>query len=404
MMGAGFLENQRIAKIETWVFYFTAGFALSTSLSIAAANIFLSLGLIALIIRLWFKHDDLGRILKIDRGITIAFAALMGATLLSGLCSVDPVLSLQFFCDYYGYRMLGLFLVLICVPNKKRLLWLTGLIVVSILLNNLYTVWMGIMLPTKDRPAGFMSYMAQAGMLSAAIPIFLLAGLKVKDVRWKGAALAAVVLSVAALLFNGTRGGWLAVAATAPLTAWLFMENKLKWLAGCLIMALLLGGCFAMSPKLEHQADTLHQMDYQSNHERLLMWTSAYHMFQDHPLLGVGFAQYADAYQNHYIMPEAKERQQGHAHSNVMQMLGERGGLGCLAFLGMWLYFIVFSIRGWLRQRNVAYLAFFSIVMGVMLQGLTEYNMGTTVVSKFYWFALGICLQWIALSKEDIKL
>ena len=403
MMGAEPVENQRIAKIEKWIFYFMGGFALSSSLSIAAANILLSLGLAAALWRLWYKHDDLVTVLRAKRGITIAFGVLFAATLLSGLSSPDPVWSLRLFGDYYGYRMVGLYVVLVCVRDKRRLCWLAGLTMLSISLNNIYTVGLGLFRPATNRPAGFMGYMVQAGILSAAVPVFLLAGMYLKKAAWRWSACFLTILSVAALLYNATRGAWIAVGITAPLVAFLLVENKGKWLIGCLATVLVLAGCFAVSPRLQHYGDTFHNMEYQSNHERLLIWQSAFHMFEDHPLLGVGFGQFEDAYHTQYISPEAKEPGLGHAHSNVMQMLGERGALGCLAFMGMWVYFVVFGIRGWLRERNIAYLAWFAIVMGVMLQGLTEYNMGTTVVTKFYWFVLGICLQWIILSEEEMK-
>lgn len=403
MMGAEPVENQRIAKIEKWIFYFMGGFALSSSLSIAAANIFLSLGLVAALWRLWYKHDDLGAVLRAKRGVTIAFCVLFAATLLSGLSSPDPVWSLRLFGDYYGYRMVGLYVVLVCVRDKRRLCWLAGLTMLSISLNNIYTVGLGLFRPATNRPAGFMSYMAQAGILSAAIPVFLLAAVYLRKRSWRQMACLALIIATAAILYNATRGAWIAAGITAPVGAFLLVEDKKKWLFGCFAAFIALAGCFAVSPRLQHYGSTFHSMEYQSNHERMLIWQSAFHMFEDHPLLGVGFGQFEDAYHTKYISPEAKEPGLGHAHSNVMQMLGERGALGCLAFMGMWVYFVVFGIRGWLRERNIAYLAWFAIVMGVMLQGLTEYNMGTTVVTKFYWFVLGICLQWIILSEEEMK-
>lgn len=403
MMGAEPVENQRIAKIEKWIFYFMGGFALSSSLSIAAANIFLSLGLAAALWRLWYKHDDLGAVLRAKRGVTIAVGVLFAATLLSGLSSPDPVWSLRLFGDYYGYRMVGLYVVLVCVRDKRRLCWLAGLTMLSISLNNIYTVGLGLLKPAAIRPAGFMSYMAQAGILSAAIPVFLLAAVYLRKRSWRQMACLALVIATAAILYNATRGAWIAAGITAPVGAFLLVEDKKKWLFGCFAAFIALAGCFAVSPRLQQYGSTFHSMEYQSNHERMLIWQSAFHMFEDHPLLGVGFGQFEDAYHTKYISPEAKEPGLGHAHSNVMQMLGERGALGCLAFMGMWVYFVVFGIRGWLRERNIAYLAWFAIVMGVMLQGLTEYNMGTTVVTKFYWFVLGICLQWIILSEEEMK-
>ena len=393
--------EQRVGKVENWLFYFMGGFALSSSLSIAAGNIFLSLGLLALLYRLYLKHDDLGRILRFDSVLTASFAALLGITLLSAMFSGDAVWGLRLFSDYYGYRMLGFYIVLIAVRDRSRLWRLVQLTAASILLNNVYTIWMGVQhLSKMDRPSGFMSYMAQAGILSAAVPIFVLACIRYQG-RWRNYMLGAVVLSVAALLYNGTRGAWVAAAITAPLVAFFAVESKKKFLAGCLLAVLGIGVCFAVVPRLQHLAMTFTQADYQSNSERRLMWTSAFHMFQDHPLLGVGFGQYEHAYQTQYILPEAKERELGHAHSNVMQMLGERGALGCAAFCFMWVYFMYFALRGWLRYKDAAYLAFFAVVLGVMLQGLTEYNMGTTVVSKFYWFALAVGLQWFRLKEEE---
>ena len=124
-------------------------------------------------------------------------------------------------------------------------------------------------------------------------------------------------------------------------------------------------------------------------------------MFQDHPLIGVGMGHYEKAYQTEYILPEAKERTQWHAHNNIMQMLGERGALGALAYCGMELYFMAFALRGWYKTQGLPYLAFFTIVLAIMLQGLTDYNLWSAVVSKAYWFSLAICLQWIALTRKE---
>ena len=93
----------------------------------------------------------------------------------------------------------------------------------------------------------------------------------------------------------------------------------------------------------------------------------------------------------------------GHAHSNVMQMLGERGGLGGLTFITFWVYCMFFAIRGWKRTRQPVYPAFMAIVLGVMLQGLTECNLSTVVVSKAFWFSLAVCLQWVALTESPSK-
>lgn len=397
------MDSNKLQQVEKWTAWFMAGFGLSTCFSVAAANIFLGLGIASCLYRLYLKHDDLFSEMGFARKLIWAFLLYVFVSLISAASSAEPLHGFRVVGDYFVYRVMGLWIVLLAVHRRKHLWIIAGFLAASIVLNNAVTVVQGILhLAKNDRPAGFMFYMAQGGILSAAVPVFSLA-LVVCKKQWKKYALAALFISILALIYNGTRGAWLAAAVTAPLTAWLAAADKKKFFLGFLAALVLLGGCFAASQHVRERIATLDQADYQSNHERMLMWASAFHMFEDHPVFGVGFGQYEHEYQTRYILPEAKERDLGHAHSNVMQALGERGALGLAAFMWLWAYSLYFAVCGWRRERNPAYLAFFAVVLGVMLQGLTEYNMGTTVVSKFYWFAQALCLQWIRLTKGEIE-
>lgn len=396
------MDSVRLQKTEKWIFYFMGGFALFSSLSIAVGNIFLSLTLAAFAYRLFLKHDDVTRILHIDHGITLVLAGVMGTAILSALFSGQAIKGLRLFGDYYGYRMLGLYVVLIAVREKHRLWVLAELAAVSFLLNNLNCIWFGILRPGY-RSGGFMdAIMSTAGVLSMGTVAFLLLGLYFHGLRERIISWGFFLVALAALLYNGTRGAWLAVAIVAPIAAYFVVRDKKKYFAAGLAAVILLGGLFISRPALQSRAESITDTHYQSNTERILLWTSAYHMFQDHPMLGVGFSKFEQAYKTQYISPKAKEPGLGHAHSNVMQMLGERGALGCAAFLAMWGYFVYFGLHGWKKEKDIAFLLFFSIVMGLMLQGLTEYNMGNSVVTKLFWFLLGLCLQWIHLSRREM--
>ena len=126
------------------------------------------------------------------------------------------------------------------------------------------------------------------------------------------------------------------------------------------------------------------------------MWQSAWAMFLDHPLSGVGAQNYEYQYQNHYISPLAKERGQMHAHSNIFQVLAEQGLIGFGAFC---LLFGVILKRSWQGMRQGSfwgYLLFFA-TMGLLLQGLTEFNFGNAAVIRLYWLFVGVAatgLQW----------
>ena len=137
-----------------------------------------------------------------------------------------------------------------------------------------------------------------------------------------------------------------------------------------------------------------------SNHERLLLWTSGYKMFKDHPVLGIGFAEFAPQYGTKYILPEAWYKHLTHAHNNIVQMLAECGIIGVAAWFIFWGYALWFGISGWRKKHELAYLAWFAVIAGLLLQGLTEYNQGNSVVTKEFWFLLGILFQLMHLPVE----
>ena len=123
-------------------------------------------------------------------------------------------------------------------------------------------------------------------------------------------------------------------------------------------------------------------------------------MFEDHPVLGVGFSRFREEYQSGYILPEAKEPYLGHAHNNIMHILAECGFLGVAALLLFWLRWFSYGVSSWRTTRSVAALIFLSVLLGIFMQGLTEYNMGNSAVMKLYWLLLGLCLQWMRLEKS----
>ena len=245
--------------------------------------------------------------------------------------------------------------------------------------------------------------MSTAGSLSIGTVLLLLFGIKAETKRKRCICWGMFVIAIIALLYTETRGAWIAVAVTAISSCFFAAHSIKKCLIAFAVTAVLLAGVISLSPSLQERMATFTNQDYQSNAERIRIWTSSWNMFLDHPVLGVGMGQYEHEYQTKYILPSAKERGLGHAHSNIMQMLGERGIVGCIAFLGMWGYLTWFSLRGWWERKELAYLVFFAMLTGMMLQGLTEYNMGNSVVTKLFWFSLAICMQWIRLSREEME-
>ena len=385
-----------IERIHIGAFYLLCGFALFSNISIAIANVFLGTLNVLVLFRLWKKHDDWHNALP-DGRVGTALVVLMGAVILCSVFSNDVLHSLCIFGDYYGYRMLGLYTVLLMIREKRQLALICACIVISFVINDLVIIFQGIV-QGNMRAAGFSIYMSVGGFLSMLLPVFLLLLVSGRlDAPYRLPFALALLIGCLALLFNGTRGAWLAVPIDALICVSVLVRDKKKIIVGILVVAVVFGGIFALSPALSSRFATIGDVNMQSNSERFLLWTSAIHMFEDHPVLGIGYAGFKKEYQGKYMLPEAKERDLGHAHSNVMQMLAECGIIGLAALLFFWWTCLSYGFLTWAAKQHIAALLFAAILLGLILQGLTEYNMGNSAVMKLHWLLMGLCLQWLRL-------
>ena len=202
-MSAVYFKNLRIEQLHTWVFYLLCGFALFSNISIAVANIFLGTLTAVVLLRLLLKHDDWRNALP-DGRLGTALLILMGAVLLSALFSSDISYSLRTVGDYYGYRMLGLYAVLLMVWEKRRLALIAVCIGISFAINDLAVIFQGVV-QGNFRAAGFSIYMSVGGFLSMLIPVLLLLLLsRGMDVQYRIPAAAALGIGCLALLYNGS--------------------------------------------------------------------------------------------------------------------------------------------------------------------------------------------------------
>ena len=397
------LNDISIERIHIWAFYLLCGFALFSNISIAIANIFLGMLTALALFRLWRKHDDWKNALP-DGRVGLALLILMGAVVLSSLFSTDVLHSLRFFGDYYGYRMLALYAVLLMIWEKRQLAFIGVCVGISFFINDLAVIFQGLV-QGNYRATGFSIYMSVGGFLSMLLPVLVLLLLSGRlEARYRVPAAVTLVIGCMALLFNGTRGAWLAVPIVTFVCAAFLVRDKKKLIVGTVIAGLVFAGIFAASPALSSRFATISDTKMQGNSERFLLWTSAAHMFEDHPVFGIGFAGFKEAYQGQYILPEAKEPYLGHAHSNVMHMLAECGIIGLTALLFWWWTCLSYGFRTWLAANRIAALLIPAILLGLILQGLTEYNMGNSAVMKLHWLLMGLCLQWLRLDEGARRL
>lgn len=375
----------RLKHINTILIFL---FLISSFISIASGNIFLGILVLCFFIKAYKKKANIDSECK---KYFIAIGLFTLTMLLSALFSGDIMYGLNRWADMWIWRFMPFVVVLFLLNNyidakKVMLTAFAGITVTSV-----YAVYQG--LAGMSRANGFYGHpMTLGGWLCIFLPLLLIEFFEkklLKQYHWL-AGLAFCICS-AGLVFNATRGAWLAVAIVCGLLLIYYMlKSKRNVVIGALFI-ILISVVLVNNTKFMHRLDTIDDFDkYQSNTERILIWQSAWNMFKDHPILGVGLGQYTENYQKKYISPQAKEPNLTHAHNNFIQMLAENGIVGFGGFIIMFGYIILKNFIDWLKTKNVYALMITFSTICLLLQGFTEYNVGNSAVIKMYWLILGL--------------
>ena len=159
-------------KAERWIFYFLCGYALFSSTSIAVGNIFLSLSIVAALFRVYKKHDDWRELLQIDKKLAVPFLWFVGMMLVSSLFSTDLVWSLRVLGDHYLYRMTGFYLLWLFIRDRRQLIMLFCLALLSHFVNDAVCIYQGVV-EGKFRVGGIIGYMMTGGNLVMWMPVLI---------------------------------------------------------------------------------------------------------------------------------------------------------------------------------------------------------------------------------------
>lgn len=375
-----------IAKLDQSIYYLLLLYALASSVSIAVANLTISLATLLAVVRQSKQPVKV----NFDKGLLTAMAFFLLAALLSAVFAYKPITAFDNLWAYF-YRMLPLFLAIAFIRNKEQFIKIVIMMATSLMLSDAYAIWQGV--HGNYRAAGFSGhYMMLAGYLILMIPLLLIVGLENKMIATKIKVyfVSTALVSCVALIYNGTRGAWVAVFVTFLVYS-LFKMKENKKIAMGILAVCLIGGILAVNiPMVKVRVQSI--AHYQSSSDdRISLWTSAWHMFQDYPVLGIGPGNFPVVYASNYILPQAKEPNLVHAHNNFIHMLAEMGIIGEIAFVYMFGY-ILFAMyyRYRLNPQDTWTIAAFIITISLLTQGLTEYNFGNSNVIRMYWFMMGL--------------
>ena len=289
--------------------------------------------------------------------------------------------------------MIPFFMVLFFVREKNKINYLLLLLLISFFITNIIASWQGMQGIT--RVYGFTNhYMTLAGLLLLIVPLNLILILS-NDIinKYKYVYYITLISAVPAVFFNGTRIVWVGLFISIPIIIWIFLKQKKKAFI-YIISLLFISGTFFMSNQyVNEKVNSIFDSSYQSNHERILMWNSAWNMFRDNVIVGVGIGNYPNMYQNKYISDDAIERKKIHPHNVFFYMMAETGVIGTGFLYSMFGYFFVEAFNHWRRQHDSVAMLFLMVMTGIFVQGLTDVNFGNRFyrsLNEIYWFVTGI--------------
>ncbi len=181
-----------------------------------------------------------------------------------------------------------------------------------------------------------------------------------------------VLLGSAAIMLGGilvsfSRGAWIGVTAGVVVTCLVAIRRYWHLVVPALPVAVLLAiiGLAILAPatltdRVQSIAEEARPFDAASITitpdnfavvERMAHWQAGWHMFEDHPVFGVGAGNYNTNYPDYYVR-EAFRYSQGHAHNFYIHMLAENGIVGLGIYLTLILSFAFVALRVAIATRD----------------------------------------------------
>ena len=245
----------------------------------------------------------------------------------------------------------------------------------------------------------FGHYMTFAGVVLLIVLVALGQGIFQPGRRQKAWILGTVVLMSAALLMTQTRSAWLGLVAGSVALLWCWKRWYVLALPILLVLVL-----FVSPAPVKDRALSLLDMEDITMLERFKMWNGGWNIFRAHPLTGAGpdnlplvYAEYKD--------PRESREYFTHLHSNVVQIAAERGAIGLITWLWIWVAYFR-SVAGIYRRSSARegpskalIVGSLAAVIGFLVAGLFECNYRDSEVASLTYFVMA--LPFCSLNTPD---
>lgn len=263
---------------------------------------------------------------------------------------------------------------------------------------------------SQDRLASFYGSPPEVGMLlDLLIPCTVALGAYYwKQIWCRWVVVPLVPLEFVALFLSETRGSYLALSAALVVTGamWLFFEKdqisikKKIVFCGCVAAFIYASASYTMMIGSESQ-------NRMKGGERLLMWESSYHMWEDHKILGIGLSEWEAQYNDPdgpYRPVEGQETTNVMPHNIFIYFLSAGGLISLIAFLGYLFFMMKYLIDMIRRHMNnpFAWMMLF-IFIAFISHGLVDGTIISRHIGRIFYLLMGLGILFTERWQHDSK-
>jgi len=217
-----------------------------------------------------------------------------------------------------------------------------------------------------------------------------------------------IVVMFAGIMYTQSRGGMIALVIALSVWMWWQGGNYRKSLVLvpiAIIVALATTNAATRFSELQGLTNAS-QAEDGAIRGRLSENIAALHMWQDHPVLGVGADQYSSNYREYAKAIGLDSRAERFAHNSYLQMAAESGTLGAAAFIGMLVTAFVAGLRARRRLLEAEYFREASLLEAV-LAGTLGFCIAAIFLHQawpdYLWMSLGfIAGSWLLAERVRI--
>lgn len=334
-------------------------------------------------------------------GAVILFYFVMVATL---FYTTQPTATMKALVRDSGYIITGYFLIPRFVTSESRLRTLLTTALVTHILIILYGLGTqavgGIRIYGDLAYPFFIEHCIYAAFVTFTLTFLLAFMLEERSGPTKRLLSALTALAGFALLLTFVRGAWISVFFALLFYLYQFRHRKSSVELVLVLIYLFMIGLVivvgtGLGQMLMQRVETVTDLQYVANYDRIGRWAAAFGIWEDYPWLGAGWGSYPDEYFNYMTYEDAwSAHLRMGAHNIYLELLAETGVVGLVTYLVMIYTFFRMCLSLQFQTDSSFIRTFLAALQGAMITYLIHAflnNLGPSdKIGILFWWMLGM--------------